>query len=371
MVKLLVNCYSVCMVVKASFYTWEKKTHLAALRYCLLPCIAFVIKYLKTGSLDEYARHLAGLGLISQLFTAYFNLNKTYTHMNLKITCTALSMAALSVIAMTSCSSSTPDGEHKAADTAAVANSKSETVQDEKIYPFMLGGIYFFNGYGGPDRVFNQMIKPEVHKAPGEKGFVTELETAYVKYFVFPFKKEDDPGGKEARTTLKEWWDIKNKEELEKSLNWLLNEGHQEVYAAYRKALEENGGAAADISKIDLKKYSLDNDDDAKLKLQLVKDNYSAYSRAGIKSWDLARYVNNVCIAFQADYLSSDEAIVLLSKVTPVARQHYDNWETYFKDFNLGRMFWTGGKDDGSNFTGIATGMLQGDYSLYKYLSFK
>jgi hypothetical protein len=289
--------------------------------------------------------------------------------MNFKTTLAAFGMSALSAGTLASCSSSAPNEEHKTTDTAVA--KKSETVQDEKIYPFMLGGIYFFNGYGGADRVFNQMIKPEVHKAPGENGFVAELEAAYVKYFVFPFKKEDDPGGKEARATLKEWWDVRNKEELEKSLNWLLNEGHQQVYAAYRKALDENGGAAADINKIDLKKYNLQDDEAPKVKLQLVKDNYNAYSKAGIKAWDLARYVNNVCIAFQADYLSSDEAIIWLSKVSPLAREHYDNWETYFKDFNLGRMFWTGGKNDGMDFNRVAGDMLQGDYSLYKYLSFK
>ncbi len=291
--------------------------------------------------------------------------------MNFKITRAVMGLAALAAASLTSCNSAPSEEAHKTADSTKVTSLKSETVQDEKIYPFMLGGIYFFSGYGGPDRVFNQMIQPEVHKAPGEQGFVAELETAYVKYFVFPFKKEDDPGGKEARRTLKEWWDIESKEDLEKSLNWLLNEGHQQVYIAYRKALDENGGADADISKIDLKKYELQGGNEAKAKLQLVKDNYTAYSKAGIKAWDLARYVNNVCIAFQADYLSSDEAIIWLSKVSPLARQHYDNWETYFKDFNLGRSFWTGGKKDGSDFNAIASSMLQGDYSLYKYLAFK
>lgn len=293
--------------------------------------------------------------------------------MNFKTTCAVLGITAAA--AFSSCGSSSTGDAAKTADTpgtaANAAAAKSETVQDEKIYPFMLGGIYFFNGYGGPDRVFNQMIKPEVHKQPGEAGFVPELETAYVKYFVFPFKKEDDPGGAEARATLKEWWDIKNKEELEKSLNWLLNEGHQEVYTAYHKALEENGGNTADIGKIDLKKYGLDKGKETTARLQVVKDNYAAFSKAGIKAWDLARYVNNICIAFQADYLSSDEAIVWLSKATPVARQHYDNWDTYFKDFNLGRLFWTGGKKDGNDFNSVASAMQQGDYSLYKYLAFK
>lgn len=307
------------------------------------------------------------------IFTAanqqYFLIKPVY--MNLKTTCAALGLTAITMASLVSCSSSSTssDDKQKTADTAKVA--QSETVQDEKIYPFMLGGVYFFNGYGGPDRVFNQMIKPEVHKAPGEQGFVTELESAYVKYFVFPFKKEDDPGGKEARATLKEWWDIKNKEELEQSLNWLLNEGHQQLYATYRKALDENGGASADIDKVDLKKYGLDADEAPKARLKVIKDNYAAFSKAGIKSWDLARYINNVCIAFQADYLSSDEAIVWLSKASPVAKQHYDSWDTYFKDFNLGRQFWTGGKNDGTDFNAVASGMRQGDYSLYKYLAFK
>lgn len=247
----------------------------------------------------------------------------------------------------------------------AVTTGEQLTFTNYELYPFMLGGVYFFHGYGGPDIVFDKLVKPMVQGQPGDSSFARTLQAAYSRYFVFPFKPEDDTDGKEAKATLADYWDIHDKAGLEKTLTWLLEEGHQAQYAQYRKILDENGGKDADLSKI----VNLAPED--KKGLEFVKDHYNSFSPAGIKAWDIARYINNVCIAYQGGYFVRGEAVAWLQKAPLVARQQYGDWKTYFDDFLLGREFWGGGETDNEQYKKEVNGFLKGEYSIYQYLSFK
>jgi hypothetical protein len=251
-----------------------------------------------------------------------------------------------------------------------VAATGNETIiRNDELYPFMLAGVYFVHGYGGPEATFDRLIKPAVQGEPGTDSFSTSLQNAYTRYFVFPFKPQDDKDGKEAKATLADYWDIHNTAELEKSLTWLLEEGHQAQYAQYRRVLAENGGAGADIAAIDLAKYKLSKTDIPGL--TFIKTNYTAFSDGGIKAWDIARYINNICVAYQAGYLSRGEAMVWLKKAPQVVQSQYKDWKTYFNDFLLGRQFWGGAESDNDRFKREVAGMLEGKYSIYTYMPVK
>lgn len=243
---------------------------------------------------------------------------------------------------------------------------EAAVIKDNELYPFMLAGVYFFHGYGGAANVFNSMIKPVAQGEPGTEAFAKSLQKAYGQYFIFPFKPQDDPEGADAKSTLSKYWNVNSKAELETDLNWLLEEGHQVQYTFLRKILDENGGASADLDKIDLKKYDLTKE--TILGLAFIKANYNDFSKAGIKAWDYARYVNNICIAYQAGYLSRDEATVWLRKATLAAQQSYSDWRSYYNDFLLGREFWGGGETDTPQFAKEVNDMMEGEYSIYNYM---
>lgn len=263
------------------------------------------------------------------------------------------------------------DGQATKDSVTAKLADKSE-IKDEELYPFMLGGIYFFNGYGGAPRTFDVVIKSAMKAAPGSPEFLKELQAAYHQFFVFPFKPEEDLGGKEAKKTFNEWWGVKSKPELESLLTWLLNEGHQAEFLKYKSIIDAHGGPSADLSKLNFDTYGLDDKNrDTKVTMTFVQQNYSAFSPAGIRAWDIARYVNNICIAYQAQYFTREEAMMWLNKAVPVAREHYDSWIAYYNDFTLGRKFWNGGTDDQPIITETAVAMLRGNYSIYTYLAFK
>jgi hypothetical protein len=242
-------------------------------------------------------------------------------------------------------------------------------IRNDELYPFMLAGVYFVHGYGGPEQTFNGLIQPAVQGEPGSETFSKSIQAAYSRYFIFPFKPEEKNGEKEAKGTLADYWDIHNTAELEKSLTWLLDEGHQAQYTKYRKVLEENGGAGADLNTLDLSKYSLSKTDMPGI--HFIKDHYTEFSKAGIKAWDIARYINNICIAYQAGYFNRGEATAWLMKAPQVVQSQYSDWNAYFNDFLLGREFWGGGETDKERFKKEVAGMLEGKYSIYSYIPVK
>lgn len=275
---------------------------------------------------------------------------------------TLVSLTGLLGFSMAGCNSA---GKKPESDTTETKREIT-VIRDNELYPFMLAGVYFFHGYGGAGNVFNSMIKPVVQGEPGSEIFAKSMRKAYGQYFIFPFKPQDDPEGADAKSTLSKYWNVNSKAELETDLNWLLEEGHQVQYAFLRKVLDENGGPNADLDKIDLKKYDLAKE--SVLGLAFIKANYNDFSKAGIKAWDYARYVNNICVAYQAGYLNRDEATVWLRKATLAAQQSYSDWRSYYNDFLLGREFWGGGETDTPEFAKDVNEMMEGEYSIYNYM---
>jgi hypothetical protein len=269
-------------------------------------------------------------------------------------------LGASTILSFSSC------GGSGAGSIGNASDSKKETINNDTLYSFMLGGVYFFHGYGGADEVLKNMVAGQMNTKPGDDGYLTELARVYGFHFNFPFKTSEGSG---CRSTLSDAWGVDNKESLMKSLSELLSEGHHTDYLACRKAIDENGGANADIAKIDLAKYKIDAED--KDRLEFVKAHLAEFNKAGIKAWDIARYVNNVAQGYCAGYLNESESLDLLKKLHPIAKENYASWKEYYVDYDLGRRFWGGEIKQDKEFSDVAVKMLEGDYSIFKYMPFK
>ena len=247
-------------------------------------------------------------------------------------------------------------------------SSSSNTIENDTLHPFLFGGIYTVNGYGGADDFF-ELFPEGMNAKPGNRAFLPELEEIYEMLFIFPYK--NDRSG--ARRELSNSWGIDSKAEFLEVAEFLLAEGHQKGYEFCRKVLDENGGVQADVNTIDLSKYASEYDGrlGRSQNIQFVKDNYGKFSPAGIKAWDIARYVNNVNMAYCAEFITDDEGNQLLAKARIEAQKLYQDWNVYWNDFNLGRYFWGG--DDDPTFTEIAETLtdLKNNYSIYNYMPLK
>lgn len=238
-------------------------------------------------------------------------------------------------------------------------------IENKKLQPFLLCGVYTLGGYGGGEQ-YTEAIKQRITTEPGSKQFLKDLSDAYDAYFIFPFKTSDKAG---AKRELASWWGNDSKEKLTETLDWLLKEGHQTTYESCRKAIDENGGANADIAAIDLAKYGLDNNDIADLRF--VRENLDKFPKGGIKAWDIARYMYNVNLGYATEYFSEEDGQKIAQKALEEAQKHFDNWDDYWNSYLLGYHFWGGDRSEA--FSGLVNDMLnkENQYNIYNYLNIK
>lgn len=185
--------------------------------------------------------------------------------------------------------------------------STPETLKDDQLSSFMLGGIYFFNGYGGIEPVKDMM---------SSANYVTdsELINGYKEILEFPFDQSQQSGIKRMFESM---WDIKDKASLLASIEDLKTREH---------------------------KY---------------------------KAWDYARIVNNACMGYAAAYLTKEEVLEIAAETLPLAQQKYDTWDAYFTDFNLGRIDWNPNDEQGESFEFLAKNITKDEKSIYKILPLK
>ncbi|MHA7058822.1 DUF1266 domain-containing protein [Aquimarina sp. M1] len=177
-------------------------------------------------------------------------------------------------------------------------------IQDKELSSFMLGGIYFLNGYGGTAAV-TKMMK--------DADYTTDeqLVSGYKEIFQFAFQKSQ---GRDIKNMFKSMWDISNKKELLESIEDLKTRDH---------------------------KY---------------------------KSWDYARIVNNASMGYATGWLNEEEVKQLVMEILPLAQQKYENWKTYYEDFDKGRIDWNSNDDQAESFEKLAKTITTYENSIYKIL---
>lgn len=182
--------------------------------------------------------------------------------------------------------------------------SSSEQFKDEELSSFMLGGIYFFNGYGGTKNVTNMI---------SSAGYTSkkQLIKGYKEILEFPFKKAQASG---VKSMFENMWDIADKASLLKTLE--------------------------------------------KLKTQ----------KADHKSWDYARIINNSCMGYAVGWLTKKEVININKEILPLARKEYKTWDDYFADFEKGRIAWDANDPQAASYSALAKNITKGEKSIYAIL---
>ena len=182
--------------------------------------------------------------------------------------------------------------------------SSSKKIEDEQLSSFMLGGIYFINGYGGISNVEGMM---------NDAGYTSnaQLVSGYKEILEFPFESSQASG---VKSMFRNLWDITDKASLLETLE-------------------------------DLK----------------IRDGKH-------KSWDYARIVNNACMGFAVGWLTKEEVITITKNLLPLARKNYKNWDEYFSDFDKGRVAWNTNDPQAASFKALAENITKGEKSIYNIL---
>jgi hypothetical protein len=178
----------------------------------------------------------------------------------------------------------------------------------KELKAFMLMGMYVYYMYDGVDRIESHV------------GGVSSTEAAinaYQEYFIFPHEKSE-------KSTLldmfSEWWGIENKQDLEKSMEKLLNETNP-----------ENPN----------------------------------------KGWDYARIANNASMAYACDYLTKEEARKWMDRAMEKVVKEFKGWDDYLESFNKGRNTWDPESEDKEDYDKIVKNMLANKNGLYSQVPLK
>lgn len=116
-------------------------------------------------------------------------------------------------------------------------------IKDKELSSFMLGGIYFINGYGGIDNVTDMMSDRSSNKA---------LVSGYKEVFEFAF---DESQGAEVKSMFRSMWDISNKQDLLTSLEDLKTREYKYKAWDYARIINNAslGYAASYLTKDEVK----------------------------------------------------------------------------------------------------------------------
>jgi ankyrin repeat protein len=139
----------------------------------------------------------------------------------------------------------------------------------------------------------------------------------------------------EPRSTLREDWNITNKQDLLAELQWLREEGD-------RKAYQEAGGKYAAMSDAEFAKSLSALDEDKALSGRAMRENYAKWRDRSAVAWDLCRYSYLVQMAYDAKYLKEDEAWNFLLANAREMQKHFSSWREMGQNFLDGRYIWAG-----------------------------
>jgi len=181
----------------------------------------------------------------------------------------------------------------------------SKEIKDDQLSGFMLGGIYFIDGYGGMDRVAEILITEE------GRSTNKELVEGYKVLLEFPFEPNQ---ATDTQSYLREFWEISDKASLLK-------------------------------------------------KMEILKNSEYKY-----KAWDYTRSVNIACNGYSAGYLTKEEVIIFLKELLPLAREKYDTWEAYYAGYNDGLKDWDAQSEQVISFGKTTKEILSHEKSIYNLL---
>ena len=170
--------------------------------------------------------------------------------------------------------------------------------------------------------------------------------SAYAIYSQYNDKRLDVVGGlsgedKEwyqdsVKIALAEGWGIMGRDEVEKTVEKLVNHGHREEYRKVIKEMKDK--KLLELSKEEaMKKIP---DDENQPRYETAYEAYEKYGEAGIDGWDYSRALQILGDCYQAEYINLQECLDMSLPIARKLQETYDSWEGVAESYLYGYSFW-------------------------------
>ena len=136
------------------------------------------------------------------------------------------------------------------------------------------------------------------------------------------------------RTLLHDSWDISSHEDVLKTLDWIDQGGHRQVFSAI-------GVRVANLSQEDLSKVVSHLNAENANSVTMAHRYYPKYAAQSITAWDYARYINVCRWAVAAGYFSEEEAWPYVMHAAQILQQNFTSWQDFGENYLVGREFWS------------------------------
>ena len=148
-------------------------------------------------------------------------------------------------------------------------------------------------------------------------------------------QRHDLLGGSEAtaaevthwKGTLREWWGVRNRNDLLRTLVSLEMAGHRRRFEKMGATLPSEGNPA--------------NDPEHARQIALVRSHYARLGKKSLLGWDYARFVSLCRWGYLVGYLNEDEAWQWIMPKARELQKTFDSWEDLGENYLIGREFWS------------------------------
>jgi hypothetical protein len=143
------------------------------------------------------------------------------------------------------------------------------------------------------------------------------------------------------RNLLERSWNINNKRDLFRSLEYLKYSGQTRTFFRLKHilTLETELTFEEIVDKYQLSRNHYN-------RMLHIYENWDLYSDIQFVSWDWGRYVSVVRWGYGAGYLDEDEAYDLIVPVASLVQNRYSSWEEFGQEYVLGRMLFGAGVEN-------------------------
>jgi hypothetical protein len=138
------------------------------------------------------------------------------------------------------------------------------------------------------------------------------------------------------RRLLDQWWSIRTRDDLIKTLSWLQYTGH-------RRAFEEQGRRIDTLDNAQFE-FALETpslDEQGRNELEVVRRYHQRLGSTGILAWDLVRYISLCRWGYLVGFLSDDEAWELIMPAALTLQRSFGSWKELQDNFLIGRQYWS------------------------------
>lgn len=149
-----------------------------------------------------------------------------------------------------------------------------------------------------------------------------------------------------AQKRLRAAWQIEDAEDMEESLEWLMESGHrkefhQQIGIIQHWNEEETNTYLAEVSA---GKYGLDSpeeQDEERHRILMAQQNIHGLRGTSFMAWDYLRAIDLCREGFLAGYMESEAVWSQIYSLAQVLQSRYESWEQMGRAFLVGHEYWS------------------------------